>query len=89
MNNYLRGQGISFYFSNMDPEIIKTVAELGPTGAFLIYLYIRNGRAERVLDRINDSLENNNKELNRNTKVLIEVAQKHKLLEKADSLIME
>lgn len=69
-------------------ETIKQFIDLGVTGAFLIYLYVRNGRAEAVLDRINNSMEKNSESIERNTKVLIKVAQKHKLMDEADELMV-
>lgn len=63
----------------LDP---KSFLDFGVTGAFLVYLYMRNGKQEKAMNKIAD-------EMNRNTKVLIKVAQKHKLINEADSLIDE
>lgn len=64
----------------MEPEMIKNFVDLGVTGAFLIYLWNRNGKQEKAMGKVADGL-------NRNTRVLIKVAQKHKLLDEADQLI--
>lgn len=66
----------------MEPEFFKSAMDLGVTGIFLMYLYYRNGKQERAMTKVADGL-------NRNTKVLIKVAQKHKLLDDADDLINE
>lgn len=73
----------------MEPEIFKQFIDLGVTGAFLIYLYIKNGRAEKVQVKVAEALDRVNASQDRNTKVLIKVAQKHKLLDDADDLILE
>lgn len=56
--------------------------DLGITGGFLLYLYMRNGKQEKAMDHVAQ-------ELNRNTKVLIKVATKHGLLNEAEDLINE
>lgn len=66
----------------MEPEFFKSAMDLGVTGAFLIYLYYRNGKQEKAMTKMADGL-------NRNTKVLIKVAQKHKLLDEVEELINE
>jgi hypothetical protein len=66
----------------MEETVLKALMELGTTGAFLAYLYIRNGRQEKSMKEVSDGL-------NRNTKVLIKVAQKHGYMNEADSLIEE
>ncbi len=66
----------------MEIDLLKNFLDLGVTGAFLIYLYIRNGRQEKATSKMADAL-------NRNTKVLIKVAQKHRLLDEAEELINE
>jgi hypothetical protein len=71
----------------MEPEFYKQFMDLGVTGAFLVYLYIKNGRAEKVQMKVADALDKVNASQDRNTKVLIKVAQKHKLLDDADGLI--
>lgn len=72
-----------------NPDIIKAFTDLGVTGAFLLYLYIRNGRQEKSIAKVFSVLDKNNNSLDRNTKILIKVAMKHKLLEEADELIKE
>lgn len=69
--------------------MFKQFIDLGVTGAFLIYLYIKNGRAEKVQVKVAEALDRVNASQDRNTKVLIKVAQKHKLLDEADDLILE
>jgi hypothetical protein len=71
----------------MEPELTKQFMDLGVTGAFLIYLYIKNGRAEKIQIKLAEALDKVNASQDRNTKVLIKVAQKHKLLDDADDLI--
>lgn len=71
----------------MEESLIKAFLELGTTGAFLVYLYIRNGKHEKALQGVTDTLNKVNDSQERNTKVLIKVAQKHKLLDEADDLI--
>lgn len=66
----------------MEESIIKPFLELGTTGAFLVYLYIKNGRQEKFNGKVVEALD-------RNTKVLIKVAQKHKLMDDAEVLIEE
>lgn len=73
----------------MQPELFQPFLDLGVTGAFLFYLYIKNGRAEKVQMKVAEALEKVNAGQDRNTKVLIKVAQKHKLLDEADDLINE
>ena len=73
----------------MEEALIKSFMELGTTGAFLVYLYIRNGKQEKAMGQISESLEKNNNALDRHTKVLIKVATKHGLLDEADQLISE
>ena len=68
----------------MDTEIIKSLIDLGGTVtvvfAFLWYLRDRNGRQEKALSEISKSLQ-------KNTMILIKVAQKHKLIKEIDELI--
>lgn len=68
----------------MDSETLKSVIDLGGTvavvGAFLWYLRDRNGRHERAMTKLSDSVD-------KNTKVLIKVAIKHKLIKEVNELI--
>lgn len=64
----------------MDDSLLKSFMDLGATGAFLVYLYIKNGRQEKFNEKVVDALA-------RNTRVLIKVAQKHSLIHEADDLI--
>lgn len=64
----------------MEESILKSFMELGTTGAFLVYLYIRNGKQEKAMGKISETMD-------RNTKVLIKVATKHRLLDEAEELI--
>lgn len=73
----------------MEAEVFKQFIDLGVTGAFLIYLYIKNGRAEKVQMKVAEALDRVNHSQDRNTKVLIKVATKHKLLDDADELTLE
>lgn len=73
----------------MEPEIFKQFIDLGVTGAFLVYLYIKNGRAEKVQMKVAEALDKVHAGQDRNTRVLIKVAQKHKLLDEADELIQD
>lgn len=66
----------------MEEPLLKSFMDLGVTGAFLVYLYIKNGRSEKAHASMTHAL-------NRNTKVLIKVAQKHGYIEEADELIKE
>jgi hypothetical protein len=59
-----------------------SLLDFGVTGAFLFYLYIKNGRAEKMQQGMTDALE-------RNTRVLIKVATKHGYMEDADDLMKE
>lgn len=68
--------------TNVEETFIKAMMELGTTGAFLVYLYIRNGRQEKSMKEVSEAL-------GRNTRVLIKVAQKHGLIDEADELIEE
>ena len=54
--------------------------DLGVTGAFLFYLYIKNSRQEKFNDKVVAALD-------RNTKVLIKVATKHGYMDEAEDLI--
>ena len=68
----------------MELETLKVVAQLGGTVAvvfaFLWYLRDRNGKLEKALTKLSESQD-------RNTKVLIKVAIKHKLIKDVDELI--
>ena len=68
----------------IDQAIIPSIIGLGPTAfvsiSFLYYLYLRNGREEKAMAKLNESIE-------RNTRVLIKVALKHKLIDEAEELI--
>lgn len=73
----------------MEDTFIKSVMELGTTGAFLTYLYIRNGKQEKASAKVAEALAKVSDSQDRNTKVLIKVAMKHRLLDEADDLIAE
>ena len=68
----------------MELETLKVVAQLGGTVAvvfaFLWYLRDRNGKLEKALTKLSESQD-------RNTKVLIKVSIKHKLIKDVDELI--
>ena len=68
----------------MELETLKVVAQLGGTVAvvfaFLWYLRDRNGKLEKSLNRMAEAMD-------KNTKVLIKVAVKHKLIKEVDELI--
>ena len=68
----------------MELETLKVVAQLGGTVAvvfaFLWYLRDRNGKLEKTLTKLAESMD-------KNTKVLIKVAVKHKLIKEVDELI--
>lgn len=71
----------------MEELLVKGFLELGTTGAFLVYLYIRNGKHDTAMNKIADTLKEVNESQERNTKVLIKVAIKHKFFDEADDLI--
>ena len=68
----------------MEAETLKAISQLGGTVAvvfaFLWYLNIRNGKLEKSLNKMADAME-------KNTKVLIKVATKHKLIKEIDELL--
>lgn len=64
----------------MEDTIIKSFLDLGTTGAFLVYLFIKNGRQEKFNDKVVGAMD-------RNTKVLIKVATKHGYIDEADELM--
>lgn len=75
----------------MELETLKVVAQLGGTVAvvfaFLWYLRDRNGKLEKTLNKMAESMAHTTDAVNKNTKVLIKVAQKHKLIKEVDELI--
>ena len=75
----------------METELIKSVVDLGGTvtvvGAFLWYLRDRNGRQEKAMHEVAVAQNKTTDVLDRNTRVLIKVAQKHNLLNDVDELI--
>lgn len=73
----------------MEETILKSFMELGTTGAFLVYLYIRNGRQEKSMNKVSDALDKINEAQERHTRVLIKVSEKHGMMTDADKLIEE
>ncbi len=84
----------------MEETLLKSFMDLGVTGAFLVYLYIKNGRQEKSNAKVAETIDESNKRWvgvierfsdtqERHTKVLIKVAQKHKLVDEAEDLIKE
>jgi len=71
----------------VEETLVKAFLELGTTGAFLVYLFVRNGKHDKSLSRIADTLDKVNESQERNTKVLLKIAMKHKLFHEADELI--
>lgn len=73
-------------------EVLSNFSELGGVvvvvGMFLWYLIQRNGKSERALKEVTDSLTNVQKAQETHTKVLMRVAQNHNLPSEADDLMM-
>lgn len=68
----------------MSAETFQQFLDLGGTVAvvvaFIWYMRDRNGKQERAMHRMSEAVE-------KNTKVLIKVAVKHKLIKEVDELI--
>lgn len=66
-------------------EVAKYAAELGApvfvTFMFLLYLYVKNGRTEKIQSQIAKNLE-------LQTRVLIKVARSHGLEDEAEDLML-
>ena len=75
----------------MELELIGRIIDLGGTvavvGIFIWYLYNRNGKQERAMDKVADHLDTIGKNQARHTKVLIRVANNHGLKDDADDLM--
>ena len=77
----------------MESTFLQSAGEFGGTVfivvAFIWYLRDRNGKQERAMGKVSDALDRVAQGQEKNTKVLIKVAMKHKLLDEADELIGE
>lgn len=75
----------------MTPETINTVAQLGGTVfvvcVFVAYLMHKNGKSEKAMGRVTDTLEALAKNQERHTRVLINVSKAHGLKGDSDELI--
>lgn len=68
-------------------EMFQLVADLGVTGAFLYYLYMRNGKQEKAMGKISDALSKVDENLESNNKILMRVAEKHGQGQDVDEII--
>lgn len=75
----------------MESELLGQIVDLGGTvttvGMFLWYLMHKNGKAEKAMEGITKALQTVHVSQERQTRVLIQVAKKHKLDKDADVLI--
>lgn len=75
----------------MDGSSIETVAQLGGTVftvcVFVWYLYQKNGKSERAMKSVTDSLERIHQSQEQHTRVLMRVAEQHGNHRDADELM--